>query len=68
MTHIYEYERVGVCACTASRKTDEYNCSVDSVVWAKRVARRVQMCIDEDLVNHILNKSEAILISIVSVI
>ena len=33
----------------------------------KRVLRRVQICIHEYLVNHILNKSETILISILSV-
>ena len=57
---------VEVCACTTSRKTDECNCFADSVV--KKIARRVQICIDEYLVNHILNKSETILISILSVI
>ena len=55
----------GVCACTESRKIEECNCSVDSVV--KKMMRRVEMCIDEYLVNYISNKSETILISILSV-
>ena len=54
---------------TASRKTEECNCSVDKEdCETKRVLRRVQMCIDEYLVHHKLNKSETILIPILSVI
>lgn len=34
-----EYEYVGVCVCAASRKTDERNCFVGSVVW-KMVKQR----------------------------
>ena len=58
-----------ICVCTAFRKTEERNYFVgkeDSET--KRVLRRVQMCIDEYLENHILNKSESILISILNVI
>ena len=32
VTHVYQYECVGVCACTASGKTEKYNCSVGNVV------------------------------------
>ena len=33
MTHLCEYECVEVYVCTASRETDECNCSIGSVVW-----------------------------------
>ena len=52
MTYLYEYECVQVCTCTASRKTDH----------CLQVFASVQMCIDEDLVNRILNKSETIFV------
>ena len=71
-THIYEYKCAGTCACIASRKTEECNCFVDSllkkILETKRAMRRVQICIDKYLVNHILNKFETIFISILNVI
>ena len=38
MTHIYEYECVGVGVCTASRQTEECNCCVGSAV--RKMARQ----------------------------
>ena len=32
VTHVCEYECMELCVCTASRKTDECNCSIGSVV------------------------------------
>lgn len=32
VTHIYEYQRVAICACTTSRKTDKFNCCVGNVL------------------------------------
>ena len=52
VTRLYGYECIEVCVCAASRKTDECNYSVGSVVWKMvshgEVLRRVQMYIDED--------------------
>ena len=70
MTHIYEYECVEVCACAASRKTEE--CNVSYIWWQKRwrekkSAETRTMFIHEYLENHVLYKYETILISFLHV-
>ena len=67
VTHIYEYQCVKYVR--AQRIVKQVNATVSLEDGeTKRVLRRVQICIDEDLVNRILNNSETILISILSVI
>ena len=59
-----------MCACAASRKTEECNCSVRMMVkrwWNKKNTETRAMCIYEYLVNHIFNKYEIILISFLHV-
>ena len=58
-THVCEYERVEV---RVSRKTNECNCFVGSLIGEMAMLRRMQMYIDEDPGNRLLNKSMTILI------
>ena len=63
-THMWAWVCVRVCACTTSRRTEEWW----KRWWDRKSGETCVICIYEYLVNHILDKYETILILFLRVI